>query len=167
MIKQIVLASALIAMPAIASAQDADLAAARKALTATEATTSFDNILIDAATGLKNQLTAANPDKADLISTIVDEEAIALAARRGALESEAARLFGNTFTPAELTAIHEFFSSETGQKYLRETPVLARELNKVARVWASGISRDLRANVGDKLRAAVGSEGDGAATTGN
>ena len=113
----------------------------------TKATDPFDNILLNTSVQLKNQLTAANPDRADQISSIVDEEAIALAPRRGDLENEAARLFATTFTEQELDAINVFFSSKAGAKYLRSTPVLARELGKSARIWANGIGRDLAENV--------------------
>ncbi|MEE9313704.1 MAG: DUF2059 domain-containing protein [Rhizobiaceae bacterium] len=123
------------------------LAVARKALSATKATESFDAILFNASAKLKNQLIAKNPDKADAISNIVDEEALALATRRGDLEGEATRLFATQFTEQELNDIAAFFSSEAGSKYLATTPVLATELSKSARVWANGITRDMSANV--------------------
>lgn len=144
-----------LAMPMAARAQEvaeSHLSAARKAITATRATATFDSILFNASAGLKNQLSAKDPDKADSISNIVDEEAIALAARRGDLEGEAARLFANSFTEAELNEIAAFFGSETGTKYLTATPVLARELGKSARVWANGISRDLAINVQKRMQ---------------
>ena len=151
------LALAITIVPAGAVlAQDADLATAREAVAATKATDSFDAILINASTQLKNQLTAANPDKADLISATVDEEAIALAARRGDLENEAARLFKTAFTEEEMREITAFYSSATGQKYLREVPILGRGLNEAARVWANGVTRDLQENVSKKLAAQSG-----------
>ena len=128
------------------------LKSARQAITATKATESFDSILLNASAGLKNQLTANDPDKAATIATVVDEEAIALAARRADLENEAARLFANTFSEEELGQITQFFNSPAGAKYLNSTPILARELGKAARVWANGISRDLNKNVTEKLK---------------
>ncbi len=128
------------------------LEAAKKALTATKATETFDNILLEASARLANQLTANNPDQADNISTIVNEEAIALAPRRGDLETEAAKLFAANFTEEELDSISTFFSSGPGEKYLEKTPILARELGKTARVWATGIQRDLGENVTKKLQ---------------
>lgn len=130
---------------------ESHLAEARKALTATKATDSFDGILLGAAAQLKQQLITGSPDKSELINATVDEEAIALAARRGALEGEAARLFASTFTDEELKSIAVFFSSSAGSKYLESTPILARELGKLARVWGAGINRDLANNVSKKL----------------
>ena len=140
-------------VPGAALAQDGELSAARAAVTATDATGGFDNILPNASTALKNQLTAQNPDQAERIATVVDEEALALAVRRGDLETEAARLFANNFTADELKMIAEFFGSPTGKKYLDATPILARELSRAARTWAGGITRDLRENVNKKLAA--------------
>lgn len=130
---------------------ESHLAEARKALTATRATDSFDGILLGAAAQLKKKLITGSPDKAELIGNTVDEEAIALAARRGALEGEAARLFASTFTQEELKSIAVFFSSPAGSKYLASTPILARELGKSARIWGAGINRDLATNVQKKL----------------
>jgi hypothetical protein len=148
-------------MGPVAYAQDASpahISAARKALTATKATDSFDSILLNTSANLKNNLTSNNPNLADQISIIVDEEAIALAARRGDLEQEAARLFANAFTEEELTTISTFFSSAAGQKYLDSTPILARELGKAARVWATGIARDLEAKVAPRVAEAAKTE---------
>lgn len=137
-----------------ASAQDvsdAHMEAARKAIEATRATESYDGILFDAASRAKDQFIAASPDLADQISTIVDEEAIALAPRRSALEAEAARLFANSFTEAELNEIAAFYGSAAGIKYNEATPILARELSRAARVWATGINRDLNTTVQAKI----------------
>ena len=127
------------------------ISAARKALAATGATNSFDTILLDASSRLKNQLTANSPDKADRITITVDEEAIALAPRRGDLEGESARLFATKFTEAELADITAFFNSPSGLKYVELTPALVSELRKMARVWSNGINRDLAKNVQKKM----------------
>ena len=151
LVRSTVLAAALALAAPASQAQEADSAAARAAVDATQATDGFDVILPNAATQLKNQLTAQNPDQADRIATIVDNEAIALASRRGDLEREASRLFVNNFSQAEMEQITAFFTSEAGKKYLQATPILARELSKAARAWAAGINRDLRENVAKKL----------------
>lgn len=141
-------------LPATVSAQDITsehLAAARKAIDATNATASFDNILLETAQRIKDQLIGTSPDQLEKINRVVDEEAIALAVRRGDLEAEAARLFANTFSLEELNDIANFFGSETGKKYQSSTPILARELGKAARVWATGINRDLTDAVTRKM----------------
>ncbi|MDD9909928.1 MAG: DUF2059 domain-containing protein [Ahrensia sp.] len=148
------LSVALLISPIAATAQEVSqdhLTAAAAAIDATNATDSFDNILLQAASSIKNQLIGTSPDKVDEINTVVDEEAIALAARRSDLEAEAQRLFANAFSKEELDQITEFFGSELGKKYLGYTPILARELSKAARVWATGINRDLTDNVTKRM----------------
>ena len=120
-----------------------ELKVAKRAIAATMATQSFDRILPQTAIGLKNQLSQANPDRAEEIDVIVNEEALKLAPRRGDLETEAATLFTKSFNTEELTAIADFFATPTGKKYLESTPFIARELQKAARVWSNGIRRDM------------------------
>jgi hypothetical protein len=148
----IALAFSLLATSGFAQEYSAShIAKAKEAIAATRATDSFDSILINAAGQLKNRMTADNPDQADRISIAVDEEAIALAVRRGDLEVEAARIFAATFSETELDELAVFFSTPTGTKYLENTPILARELGKAARIWANGINRDLATNAQKKL----------------
>ncbi len=130
---------------------ESHLAAGRKAVAATLATLSFDAILYNTSTRLKNELTAKDPNQADIISTIVDEEALALAPRRGVLEGEAARLFASRFSEAELGELAEFFGSDAGKKYLANTAPLAKDLGRIARIWANGITRDMAQNVDKRL----------------
>lgn len=135
-----------------AYSQDAGhTAAAKKAMAATRATDSFDLILPNSAMQLKNRLSSNNPDKSDQIDLIVDDEALALASRRGDLENAAAKLFIDAFSIEELDKISAFFGTELGQKYLSKTPTLARELGKAARVWGTGVQRDLATNSGKKV----------------
>jgi hypothetical protein len=149
----ILIAGAIFTAPVFAQEPTAEhLAAARKAMAATKATDSFDVILPQASLELKKRLTNDSPDKADQIDAIVDIEALALAPRRGDLENESAKLFAASFTKEDLEKIAEFFSTEAGEKYLSSTPILARELGKAARIWATGIQRDLASNSAKKLQ---------------
>ena len=160
-----VVAGAVLTAASVASFQlhaqeisEEHLKAARGAISATKATESFDNILPQTSLQLKNSLNNERPDKTELIDSIVDEEAINLAARRGDLENEAAKLFAASFNKEELEAIQAFFATETGQKYLDATPLLARELAKAAGIWRNGIQRDLANNSTKRLSEALGSD---------
>ncbi len=146
--------SIALAFAPLATAQEISpehLQAAAKAIDATNATDSFDGILLQSAASIKDQLIGTSPDKAEEINKVVDEEAIALASRRGDLESEARRLFAKNFSVEELEKITAFFGSDLGKKYLSSTPILARELSKAARVWGQGINRDLTDNVTKRM----------------
>jgi len=130
---------------------DAHLAAARSAIDAINATDPFDQILPAAAERIKGRLISNNLDLEDEISQTVDEQALALVSRRGDLEQEAARIYAAAFTEEELKAIAEFYETEVGQKLLQNGPIVAREVNSAAGIWARGIERDLLENVSKAL----------------
>lgn len=128
--------------------------AAKKAMVATGATSRLDKMLPEIAEFIKTGLIANRPDIESEISTIVDEEAISLAPRRGPLEDEVAKIYTKLFTQAELETIETFFSSEAGGKFLEITPILYGEIDQVSKVWRKGVARDLSTQVQEKLTAA-------------
>lgn len=149
----VVIAVSLLAGPA-ARAQtvtDAQIDVARSAITALGVTNVFDNILPNLAARLKAQLIQSYPNLEDQINSTVDKQAIALAARRGDLEKEAAIVYAKAFTQDELKQIATFFNSPAGKKLISDQPVANRELGKAADIWASGIARDLEKNTNDAL----------------
>lgn len=161
-------ATALVAFSLPSFAQDVSeshLKAARAAVTAIHATDPFDTILPQAASALQSQLIQKNPDLEQLITTTVTDKALALAARRGDLEREAALAYAKAFSEEELNAIASFYQSEAGKKLLEQGPVVSRDLVKAAEIWQNGIARDLAQQVGEAIAAAVKTQApaDGAA----
>ena len=143
-----------IGFSANASAQEisADhLAAARRAINASRSTAQMDQLLPRMAEGIKSELIRNNPDKEAQLSIIVDEAAIALAPRRGDLESEAAQIFARVFTADELNAIADFYESDAGVKFLQESPIILREIQRASQVWGNGVQRDLAQAIEDKM----------------
>jgi hypothetical protein len=141
-----------------AQAQDitpAHLAAARAAVTAIRTTDQFDGILPEVAQQLKSELIQKDPNLESIISSTVDEQALALAARRADLENEAARAYAVSFTEEELNAITGFYTSPAGKKLLSEGPIVTREVLKAAGIWQRGIARDLSQAVAEKVVAAA------------
>jgi hypothetical protein len=129
-----------------ASAQeisDEQMKAARAAINALGITNQFDSILPTLAEQLKSTMIQANPNFQDAISTTVDQQALALAARRSDLEKEAAATYAKAFTTDELKAMADFYNSDAGKKLLKDGPIATRELYKAADIWGQGISRDL------------------------
>ena len=127
---------------------------ARGAMEATGATDRLDGILPEVATFIKAGLIANRPDIESEISDIVNKVAIGLAPRRGPLENEVATIYSNKFTQAELDTIQVFFASDTGIKFLNQTPTLFREVDEVSKVWREGIARDMGQQVQEKLKEA-------------
>jgi uncharacterized protein len=156
----VVIAASLLAAPATRAQEfsDAQIDVARSAITALGVTNVFDNILPNIAARLKGQLIQSYPNLEEQINTTVDKQAIALAARRGDLEKEAAIVYAKAFTQDELKQIAAFFSSPAGKKLISDQPVANRELGKAADIWASGIARDLEKNTNDALVKVAGKE---------
>lgn len=134
---------------------DEQIKVARGALDALSATTNFDNILPTVAEQLKSQLIQASPNYQDIISTTVDDQALALAGRRADLEREAAATYAKTFTIDELKAITTFYTSDAGKKLLKDGPIATRELFKAADIWAAGIRRDMETATEEALAKAI------------
>lgn len=132
------------------------LNAARSAIAAVGATEQFDSILPQAAASLKAEMIQKDPNLEALITKTVDDTAIALAARRADLETEAARAYANSFTQQDLEAIAAFYNSESGKKLIAEGPIVTREVIKAAGIWQNGIARDLAETVGKTLNAQLG-----------
>lgn len=167
-------AAAIVAFSAPAFSQDvpeSHLKAAHAAIAAIHATDAFDNALPSAAASLREQLIQKNPDMQELISSTIGEKALALAARRGDLEKEAALVYAKAFSEQELNDIATFYTSEAGKKLLDQGPAITGQLVRAAEIWQNGIARDLAKDVGESLQKAVGSKApapaDGAAPADN
>lgn len=149
---------ALLGFAPAAQAADATpehIAAARTAITAIKATDQFDLILPQAADSLRGEMIQKDPNLEPAISAAVDEEVIKLAARRAALEAEAARAYANIFSIEELNAIAAFYSSDTGKRLIAEGPLATRKVIEAANIWQAGIARDLAEAVAKKVKAAA------------
>ena len=154
-------AGIFLATATMAQAQDATpehLAAARAAIAAIGATNQFDGILPQAADALKAEMIQRDPNLEALITTTVDNEVLALAARRGDLEQEAARVYAKVFTEADLKAISDFYSTDVGKKLIKEGPIATRGIVDAANIWQTGVARDLAKNVAEKVAAAAAAQ---------
>jgi len=132
---------------------DSHLKAARAAITSIRATDSMDDILPQANQFLKLELIQKNPDREAEITEIIDEETIALAPRRGDLEKEVATAFARAYSEQELNEIAAFHNSPAGKKFLSDSPIVGREVEKAVNVWQIGIARDLSEAVAKRLQA--------------
>ena len=132
---------------------DSHLKAARAAVASIHATDVYDSILPAAAAALKQSLIGKNPDLQELITSSVDNAAVALAGRRADLEKEAAMAYAKVMTEAELNEIATFYGTEAGKKLLSDGPIVVREVDKAADIWQRGIARDLSEEVAKVLAA--------------
>jgi hypothetical protein len=150
------------AAPVAQEVTPSHMEAARKTIVALAATDPFDSILPQAAAQLKAELIRKNPDLSSAIIQAVDEQTLALAARRRDLETEVARVYTRIFNEDELNAIGTFYASPAGKKLLEEGPIVAREVMQAAEIWQRGVARDLAQSVGEKLKAVYEARGEAA-----
>lgn len=144
---------------------ESHLKAARAAIAAIKMTDRFDNILPAAAVALKTELLRKNPNLETLIGQTVDEKTLAMAARRGDLEREAASAYARVFSEEELNAVAAFYATPAGAKLLDKGPEVTAEVFKAAEIWQRGIVRDLAQSVGQTLDAVAPPVVDPAAVT--
>lgn len=147
-------ASAFVAFASQSYAQEiseAHIKAARAAIDAIKSTESYDMLLPAAAQILKQELIQQNPDLTDMITSTVDEKALALAPRRADLEREAALVYAKSFSEADLNAIAAFYTSAAGKAFIANAPIVAREVTKAVDIWQRGIQRDLATAVGEAI----------------
>ena len=142
-IAAIVISGALAGGVLAQEASESHLSAARAAIQAINATDPYDAILPAVSEGLAARLIQNNPDLEAQISQFVQEETLAIAARRADLENEAAKAYARAFTEADLRAIADFYATDAGRALLLNAPVVAREVDIAAAVWRRGIERDL------------------------
>lgn len=146
------------AFSGLASAQEISpehLKQARAAISAIGATNQFDAILPQGGEALKAEMIDKDPNLEALITATVDTEVLSLAARRGDLENEAARVYAKVFSEVELKSIAEFYATDVGKKLIADGPLATRQLIEAVEVWKNGIARDLAQNVGEKMKAAA------------
>ena len=150
------MAMALLGAPAhAADIAESHLKASYEAIAALRLTDQYDAILPTTAQALLSQLTQKNPDLADKIVDIVKEKTLELAARRADLEKEAAVVYANAFSEAELKEIATFYQGATVKKLIAEGPIATRETIKAVEIWQRGLARDLAEAVGKDLAAAA------------
>lgn len=149
--------AALMSVTNVANAQEisaSHISAAKRAMTASRSTGQLDRILPQMAGEAKSEFIRNRPDKEVELSALVDEAAISVAGRRGDLENEVAQIFSKVFTEEELIAIADFYESEAGKKFLKDSPIVIRDMQAAARVWSNGLRRDLGKAIQEKLTAA-------------
>ena len=127
------------------------LAEARRAFSSSGTNKNLDTVFPEIGLKFKANFTQSRPDKEPEISKFIDDATIELAPRRNDLENEIDTLYAEKFTQEELKQIADFFSSETGIKFLKTIPVIDDEINQAVRIWSDGIGRDLGKLIGKKI----------------
>jgi len=129
-----------------------NLAAARELVLVMKATDQFKALLPTIMQALKPAFVQGRPEMEkdfDAILPAVNE----VAARRvNELAEALAVIYASNFSVAEIHDITAFYRSPTGQKFLAQQPIIARESLLAGQKWAQALSTELREAIADQLR---------------
>jgi len=129
-----------------ASAQEVSpehLAAARSAVDAAKTFKGFDNLLPLLAQQTQNRLIRLRPDQHQVISQVVDNQSLELAARRVDLDNDVARIMAKYFTEQELNEIAAFYKTTAGAKLAELLPKASSEALQAVKGWSDRVGEEL------------------------
>lgn len=139
-----VLVAAIMSTPGEAQElTDAHLRAAQDAIRALGVTNQFDQALPDLVIQVQGILMQRRPDLARQITTVVNQVALDLVARRRDLNNDAARIWALTFTQDELVLITTFYNSETGRKLSQMYPQVMTETGQAFENWYQRLAEEM------------------------
>jgi uncharacterized protein len=129
-----------------------NLAAARELIQVMKATDQFKALLPTIMQALKPAFVQGNPEKEKDFDAILPAINAVAARRVNELGEALAVIYASNFNVAEIHDIAAFYRSPTGQKFLVQQPVIARESLVAGQKWAQTLSSELREAIAEELR---------------
>jgi hypothetical protein len=157
LVRAAVVGVALLAAPALASAQEisaSHLAAALDVVKSAKASRGFDNVLPTLAAQVEDRLIRLRPDLHKEVISAVENAALKLAARRADLDNDVARVWAKHFDENELKTIAAFYKTDAGQKFADVgSLVYAESIDAVSR-WSDRLGEELLDKSKEELKSA-------------
>ena len=128
------------------------LAAARELIQVMKATDQFKALLPIILQGLKPAFVQGRPEMEkdfDAILPAINEVAMR---RVNELAEALAVIYASNFTVGEIHDLAAFYRSPTGQKFLTQQPLIARESIIAGQKWAQTLSLELKEAIAAELR---------------
>jgi hypothetical protein len=129
-----------------------NLAAARELVQVMRATDQFKVLLPTIMQALKPAFVQGKPEMEKDFDAILPAISEVAARRVNELAEALAVIYASNFSVAEIHDIGAFYRSSTGQKFLTQQPVIARESLVAGQRWAQSLSSELREAIGEQLR---------------
>ncbi len=155
-IASFLISSSSISYAAVKSGLNIDIA--RQVVQAVHATDQFDMFLPQATAVVKRRLLAEYPNDGDVISKIVDDQAMKLVKRRAELDEDAAKVYVKHFSLNELKAIVSFYNGPVGSKLLKTAPETMGDLVKAFQTWSDSVGKALENNSRAALKGKLSSK---------
>jgi uncharacterized protein len=129
-----------------------NIAAARELIQVTRATDQFKALLPIILQSLKPAFVQGRPEMEKDFDAILPAINQVAARRVDELAEALAVIYASNFSVAEIHDIAAFYRSSTGQKFLEQQPVIARESMVAGQQWARTLSSELREAISEELR---------------
>jgi len=129
-----------------------NLAAARELIQVMKATDQFKALLPTIMQALKPAFVQGSPEKEKDFDAILPAINAVAARRVNELAEALAVIYASNFSVAEIHDIAAFYQSPTGQKFLVQQPVIARESLVAGQKWAQTLSSELGEAIAEELR---------------
>lgn len=130
---------------------ESHIAAARNVVEATNAMSSFDDILPVLAEQTRTLFIQADPSRTQEISDVTSEMALKLAPRRADLNRTIYEIWCRRFSEEELNQLADFYHSPLGSKLAKNGPTITALAIGAAREWQNKLSTELVAMVREEL----------------
>jgi len=139
-------AMTVVSLSALSSAQEfseSQLDAAKRASSSAPLSKDLDTVLPILVQRVQTRLISLRPDLHAEITSVVQEVALNLAARRADLDSAIALVWARMFTKDELDQIAEFYNSPVGQKFVEIGPEIGATTIQTVDNWSSRVGEEL------------------------
>ena len=153
MIAAALLASLLVAPPALAQSPSPEAtSAARELIVAMKATDQFKAILPLIMQNLKPAIVQNRPDVEKDFDAITPAMIDMAMSKLPALTELMAQVYARNFTTAELNDLMAFYKTPTGQKLLQSMPVITQQSLAAGQQFAQTIVTDLQKQIVDEMK---------------
>ena len=149
-------ATMLVSVVPAATAQEISpehLALARKYLDLTDHSGVYEGSVVQAGIDVYQRLLPQDPSIAPQLNKAIETVIASYKGRKGELFDQLARVYAIVFTPEELQAIVDFYSSPAGAKLAKANAQLNTTVKRVMDVFSVNLNRDFLAGVRAELKA--------------
>lgn len=124
----------------VASVSQSHLQAGRDVVVGSGMSRSFDAILPQFVTEVRQTFTTTRPELTKDLNEVIELVRPEVEARKEEMTTAAAQIFASRLTEAELKDIGTFFNSPSGRRYVETQPLILDEMFKEMQSWTQRLS---------------------------
>lgn len=147
----VLLAFAVLALPARADEAADRLAAAREAIEASGAVATMTAVLPAIVQQVSDLIVQTRPEAEEAMKVIGPKMVEIFSGRAADMSDDAAKLYAEAFTLTELRAMTTFYRSPEGQAVVRKLPQVSQQLLVLGNEWGKRLGQDVLDAARDEL----------------